>query len=223
MKLNAQEISWINTQLKTFKIPYRELYEEIYDHILSAIELKKNQGDEREVSDLLVEVIVDDFNGYDGIKMIARERSRRMQAAIWQRLTFTLKQNAKITIIYSAIILILIVFLPFQIRLINYVLGSICFSLIFLPYLYLIYFNGFKNVFTDRSVKLRTMVVFASYTMYMFNVLFCVIFNLIRMFNDHFKAMDCNPLILGMLLVCMMAYTINFIYLYNHEFKTEVK
>jgi len=222
MKLTEDEIGWINAWLKTCKIKFREVYEEVYDHIVSAIEQKRSQGDERGVDVLFMEVVDADFCGVENIRWITTDRAKALKAALWTRMWDVIRENRNISIVFSGIILLITCFLPTT-RVINEILGLSCFLLAMLPLGYVTYRTGIKNVLFDRSLKVRTMAMLSYYSIIMFNLLFCVVFGLIRSLSDNnWKAMNCNPLVYSVLLVCLLTFNICFIQLFNREFKTRI-
>ena len=223
MRLTEDETGWINIWLKTCKIKFREVYEEVYDHIVSAIELKRSEGDERGLDVLFMEVVDADFGGIENIRWITTVRAKALKDALWMRMWDIIKENRNVSILISTVILLITCFLPKN-RTVNEALAEGCFILAFTPLGYVTWRKGIKNVLFDRSLKVRTMAILAYYSVIMFNLLFCLIFGSIRVFGDfNWKpARDCSPLVYSVLLVCLLIFNINFIQLFNREFKTKI-
>ncbi len=49
MILSADELKWIDDRMMIYEIKYREIYNEIADHIITAIEEKRKAGDMGEI------------------------------------------------------------------------------------------------------------------------------------------------------------------------------
>src|ERR1700759_658486 len=93
MKLTEQEIAVVDTRFKRYRNLYREVFDELYDHILSLIELKRNSGDDRDITILLQEVIDTDFEGDRGLHRIALRRFTLFRSGLWNELKYDIKQN----------------------------------------------------------------------------------------------------------------------------------
>jgi len=74
MKLSPEELRWIDERLKTYKIIYSEIYHEILDHIISAIEQKRAAGDNSDIEILFRQVVEGHFGGYQGIENLVDKR-----------------------------------------------------------------------------------------------------------------------------------------------------
>jgi hypothetical protein len=71
MILSTEELQWVTERMKIYDIKYQESYYEILDHILTAIETKRDNGDKREISIVFQDVVDTDFGGYPGIEELA--------------------------------------------------------------------------------------------------------------------------------------------------------
>jgi len=71
MILSPHELQWVTERMKIYDIKYQESYFEILDHILTAIETKRDNGDTRKISVLFQDVVDTDFGGYSGIEALA--------------------------------------------------------------------------------------------------------------------------------------------------------
>jgi hypothetical protein len=86
MTLSAGELKRIDERLKTYQIKYSEIYHEILDHIISAIEKKRGEGDNSDVETLFQQVVDGHFGGYDGIRdMVVKHEAiyRKSIKKIW--------------------------------------------------------------------------------------------------------------------------------------------
>ncbi|GAA3966401.1 hypothetical protein [Mucilaginibacter dorajii] len=103
MILTKQELSWIDERMKIYDIKYQEIYNEILDHIITAIEEKRNAGDEQGIRWLFQQVVDEHFGGFFGMeKLAAGQKDIYLQSVRrlwnnsfryylnWQMLVFTL-------------------------------------------------------------------------------------------------------------------------------------
>ncbi|UOE48164.1 hypothetical protein MTO98_27505 [Mucilaginibacter sp. SMC90] len=73
MKLRADESKWIEERMKVYEIKYRNVYNEILDHVMSAIEERRRAGDSRDIESLFQQVVDMHLGGTDGIKKLVVE------------------------------------------------------------------------------------------------------------------------------------------------------
>jgi hypothetical protein len=70
MTLLAEELKWIDERMTTYQIKHGAIYYEILDHIISAIEQKREGGDNRNIEILFQQVIDGHFGGKEGIEKL---------------------------------------------------------------------------------------------------------------------------------------------------------
>ena len=68
------EKKWLANRLKIYRIKYAELYNEVYDHILSACDDKRRYGDSRPILSLFQETMDQDIGSHAGIAQMTSER-----------------------------------------------------------------------------------------------------------------------------------------------------
>lgn len=73
-KLMPDEYKRIAKSLEIYGIKYAEVYNEVYDHVVSVVERQRQQGDKRSIFMLFQETIRQGFGGKDGLARIAGER-----------------------------------------------------------------------------------------------------------------------------------------------------
>ena len=87
MKLNYWELDSIHTRMKSYDIKYQEIYNELFDHIVTAIEQKRAEGDTRSIEKMYTEVIDVQFGGYYGVEMVAKSHEagykKKVRKLIW--------------------------------------------------------------------------------------------------------------------------------------------
>ncbi len=87
MKLDYWDLDYIHTRMKNYEIKYQEIYNELFDHIVTAIEEKRTEGDTRSMQIMYTEVIDTQFGGYDGIERVAKSHEdgykKKVMKLIW--------------------------------------------------------------------------------------------------------------------------------------------
>lgn len=82
MTLTNIELEWINKRMDWYGIRFQEIFDEIADHIISAIEVERAAGDQRTV-DLVFDKVTDrDFGGYLGVDKIVTAYERAYRSRI---------------------------------------------------------------------------------------------------------------------------------------------
>jgi hypothetical protein len=76
MILSADELQWVSDRMKVYGIKYQEIYNELFDHILTAIEDKRKDGDERDIMTVFQNVVDSHFGGYQGIEEVATSQEK---------------------------------------------------------------------------------------------------------------------------------------------------
>jgi hypothetical protein len=88
MTLSAEELKGIDERLKTYQIKYSEIYHEILDHIIPAIEKKRGVGDNGDRETLFQQVVDGHFGGYQCIRdLVVKHEAiyRKSIKKIWGR------------------------------------------------------------------------------------------------------------------------------------------
>jgi hypothetical protein len=90
MKLTYWDLDWVRTRMGLYEIKYEEIYNELFDHITTAIEGKQNAGDNRSLQIIFQEVVDTAFGGYLGIEDVAKSHERvyklKIKALLWSNL-----------------------------------------------------------------------------------------------------------------------------------------
>jgi hypothetical protein len=82
MNLSERELDWINKRMDWYGIKYQEIYNEIFDHIVSAIELERAEGNKRTIDIVFDKVTDRDFGGYLGVDKIVKTYERAYRSKI---------------------------------------------------------------------------------------------------------------------------------------------
>ena len=108
MKLSVTDLTYINHRMETYDIKYREIYDEITDHVISAIETMRAKGDNRNIATLFDEMMEKQFPGYYAFKKIASHYQKAYDVKIRKMLAanfrYYLNVPALITILLLCVI-----------------------------------------------------------------------------------------------------------------------
>ena len=87
MKLTYTETDWITSKLNSYDIKYQEIFDELKDHLITAIENLREQGDQRHVEILYKEVVAAQFPGFwpfdDIVKQYQEAYRQKIKQAMW--------------------------------------------------------------------------------------------------------------------------------------------
>lgn len=73
--LMPYEKEWVADRLRIYEIKYAEVYNEVYDHMLSAIAAKRADGDIRPILHIFQETMDQDFGSHKGLAEMTEERA----------------------------------------------------------------------------------------------------------------------------------------------------
>ncbi|MFD2873889.1 hypothetical protein ACFS5N_15515 [Mucilaginibacter ximonensis] len=79
MILTDEEIHWVKERMKVYDIKYQEIYDELLDHILTAMEESRLAGNNKNVELLFQNTVDQHFNGYLGIENLAADEAKIYQ------------------------------------------------------------------------------------------------------------------------------------------------
>lgn len=82
MILLDTELNWVKDRMNIYDIKYQEIYDEVLDHILTAIEDRRKTGNIKEISVLFQNVVDEQFGGYAGIKALAKTQEHTHQKRV---------------------------------------------------------------------------------------------------------------------------------------------
>jgi len=87
MNLTYWDLDYIHNRMKNYDIKYQEIYNELFDHIVTAIEEKQKAGDTGSLERLYTDVVDNQFGGFFGIERVAKSHEdgykRKVKKMIW--------------------------------------------------------------------------------------------------------------------------------------------
>jgi len=136
MTLSSQELIWIRDRMGYYDIKYQEIYDEVLDHILTAIEERRKAGDARQISSLFQNVVDEQFGGYTGIETLAQNHEKLHQKNIRALFSNSFKSCFNWQTLIVTIILLAISFQIPNGKPVHIVFGLCVFFLAFSPVIY---------------------------------------------------------------------------------------
>jgi len=113
MSLNYWDLDSIRDRMKNYDIKYMEIYDEIFDHISSAIEEKQNEGDTRKIPVIFDEVVEIHFGGYQGVEQLAKTQEadyrQKIRKRIWANFMHYINFNS---FIFTVLLVLLSLMIP---------------------------------------------------------------------------------------------------------------
>lgn len=160
MTISAEELAWAKTQMNIYGIKYQEIYDEVLDHVLSAIEERRKNGDIQDIPAQFQQVVDDHFDGYRGIDELAARQEELYRKSIYKKwlVNFKYYLNWPMAIITIALILVsfkLPVGKPTEISLLLVILVLAVSPLL---YVHIGFFNRLKTDKGRRSLLKTNMI-----------------------------------------------------------------
>lgn len=87
MKLSVNELQWIDKRMQRYSIKYQEVYDEVSDQIITAIEAARANGDERNIEIVFQQIVDTNFGGYLGIDEVAITYEKAYRSKIEKAMT----------------------------------------------------------------------------------------------------------------------------------------
>jgi uncharacterized membrane protein len=224
MKLTNKETDWINTKLSSYDIKFQEIFDELKDHLITAIENLREQGDDRHVEVLFNEVVSAQFPGFWPFDDIAKQYrlayQHKISKALWANFNHYLNWKTM-----PALLALLVVgfYLPHSKAAVTTIMGILLIAAI-VPMLYS-YFTG-RKIKTDkgRQSLLKNYVRFQSnFLVLISNVVFNLIGGLARNWApaSFLSPMHYAPVFFMLMIGFFCIYGMSCIRLTRQQFKLE--
>jgi hypothetical protein len=145
MILLADELQWVTDRMKVYGIKYQEIYNELFDHILTAIEDKRKDGDERDIMTVFQDVVDSHFGGYQGIEEVATSQEKVYIAHIRKSFRKILRSYFNWKLLLFTVVALMLTFKLHNVKLMHNMLLVIIFLFAISPMVYT-YITITKNV-----------------------------------------------------------------------------
>ena len=191
MKLTTEELAFVDGQFARHEIKFQEVYDELRDHILTAIENLRGEGDIRPIDQLFTGVVKQQFPGFwpfeDIVKEYQRAYRRKIGKAMWANFKHYLNWQ-------TVPLVLLLVWLSFYLphtKPITVIMAVLLFVLSVVPVVYV----GIKGRRIKSDKGRQSLVkLYVSNTSNYLMVVFNLLFNLIAMVaRDWAPAAFLNP------------------------------
>jgi hypothetical protein len=108
MILTPIDLNYIIHRMEMYDIKYQEVYDEIKDHVISAVEDMRTNGDQRNIVDLFDDMLNTQFPGYWAFEKISKEYEKayrqKIKKVIWANMVHYLNRQTIPLIILSIIV-----------------------------------------------------------------------------------------------------------------------
>jgi hypothetical protein len=222
MNLTTDEILKVDQQLSAYNIKFQEIYDELKDHILTAIETRRADGDGREIDVLFNEVIQKQFPGYWPFEEIVKQHRLAYGHKIWRAFWLNYKHYFTWeTIPLMALLLASSFYLP-QTKPIMAVLLITLLLLSMLPVVY-IAITG-RKIKTDKG-KHSLVKAYVLNCSNLLMIVFNFLFNSIRLLSQNWARASFldprhySPAIYMLLIILAFVYCLSIVRLSRDEFK----
>ncbi|WP_183580464.1 hypothetical protein HDF18_25920 [Mucilaginibacter sp. X5P1] len=220
MKLTAIDLDYINNRLKNdIKSIYQEPYDEIKDHIITAIEVARENGDQRNIAFVFDELMETHFKDYRTFEKIIKEYPltyyKKITKLHWANIKYYLNWQAALLI---TLFVITGFYLPQnKITFFSLIIGLIATA--FMPAIYFFYQSKILIIKTDKgksSIVKLSMQSMSTLLIFIGIILngICQIARIFHFFNPVF-----HPVVYILLLSCFVIYGLSSMRLCRQEFK----
>jgi len=160
MILTADELKWIDMRMEIYDIKYQEIYDEILDHIITAIEEKRKGGDQQDIKWLFQEVVDQHFKGFFGVENLAKEQEDIYKRGIKKLWIQNFKHLLNWPMLAFIVIALLLSFELPDVKMVQISLMIGCLLLAFSPVIatYFLLAGKFKTLKGKKSI-LKTQIV----------------------------------------------------------------
>jgi hypothetical protein len=221
MKLSATDLEYINQRMETYPIMYQEIYDEILDHVISAVEIARQKNDQRDIEFVFDEIMNNHFGGLKEIRRIVLQNVMAYNKKISKEFKANFKSYLNWqTVVLIAIIIIGSFYLP-ETKIINAILLFAVLIASFCPVFYtLIKTWGIKTIKRKRSLAKAYVISFSQHlTIVTYVILFVPRFVPKSWHLSFLNPLRYSPFIYVSLLCFFVVYTLSVIQLYKQVFK----
>jgi len=94
MTLTTIDLNYVNSRMDTYDIKYQEIYDEIKDHVLSAVEAARANGDQRNIASVFDSLMETHFPGLWAFEKISSQYEKafrtKIRKAFWSNIRYYL-------------------------------------------------------------------------------------------------------------------------------------
>ena len=218
MKLTLQQEENLKTYLRK-ELSYRETYEEVYDHILTALEQKPK---EIPFQDSINQIISNDFGGGKGLVEMEKKCYQLVEDEANSQQWNYFKSNFRFpNLIYTLILFLTFCFIVSKFTIAPFIILFLIFIGILIPIIFMLiryYFIGYFTLDTKKSIKDKIMWKIA--LKYTNLITFILIYKKdIKIFNSWINDYPILVPLVALTIICYLLYITSFVKLSRDEFK----
>ena len=224
MKLTTIDLDYINHRMDTYDIKYQEIYDEIKDHVMSAIETARAGGDQKNIVDLFEQVVETQFPGYWAFEDISKAYEKayrvKIRKAVWANMKYYLDWRGTILI---SVLLVASFYLP-RTTVAMVILFTMLFLAAYTPVFY-VYFKSKALTIKEgkQSLVINHVRSRASFLMIWSGVWMNLLGNSAKVWGipslAFLNPMHYPSILLGIILVFFIIYGLSAIRLCKEEFR----
>jgi len=222
MKLDYWEMDYIHNRMKTYDIKFQEIYNELFDHIVTAIEERRETYDSGSLEQMYADIVKIQFGGYSGIEKIARLHEAGYRAKVRKMILANFRYYINLR---SLVLIIVLMCIGFSLPHTNLITG-IFFIAIFAAAAYSSLYAYIKlRAIKPKGGKVSLVYSYiggqANFPLIFLNALLWVP-QLPNIFSEHYKFKLTNvyyPVVLALMLAFMIIYSLSCIRLCRQELK----
>ncbi len=225
MKLTSEQLVILQDSLRE-RIVYEETYQEVYDHVLTALE---HTEDSVPLAQALDNIMRNEFGGIRGLRAIERKQNWSVAREIINSQLSYFMDNFQprfiaITVCIYAVVYFCVVGLRFTPG--HMILYFMAMSMIAICSAYRYYKNGYKFIGVDRSIKHSSLMYISMAPFIIFAGGFLIVDIVYYKITHHriFDSLNMPSGIISLLFTFYIIYCIAFFRLYRDEFtKSQIK
>ena len=221
--LNYWELDYVHTRMKDHDIKFQEIYNELFDHIVTAIEAKRLAGDTAAIEVMYKNVENAQFGGYAGIEEVARSHEMGYKAKVKKLIWANYKYYVNIwSLLFTSAAIIICNELPKtkSVKNMMVIFFAIC---VFYPLIYVfIKLNCIKPEKGKQSLIYSHILRQAYFPILLFNMMIYLPKIPIMMFggDTDFNVLKVlNPSIMALVIALLAIYDLSCIRLCRQELK----
>lgn len=226
MILTPEETHWVTDRMEIYDVKYQEIYNELFDHILTAIEVKRTEGDIRDIKVVFQDVVDNHFGGYTGIEQVAAGQEKAYVSKIAKIFKASIRSYLNWKLLAFTIVAVGLTFIVPNAKLMHNILLILIYIFAFSPVIYTyMYINkNAKSIEGKKSLLKGQIVSRALLPAFLLNgVLYLpTLFYLTDENGDGFKLYRQLPLpVLMLIMILFMVLNLAAISMCNQAVKKE--
>lgn len=226
MKLTEEQLVLLTETLND-RLKYSETYDEVYDHVLTALE---DVDDSIPLGEAVNTIMLNDFGGFKGLRKIENERRWTVARQMISKQLLFFADYLKFPLLPLTILLYVILYycmVRWQFNLFNmFMFNTSMFMIIFSAHYWKLK-TGYKSKKISKSIKLTSLVAISQFPYFSVTITFFILGfigrNILKS-PDFFNLYNTTPIVTSSLSTLYLIYIVAFFRLFKSELATvEIK